>query len=126
MDHSLTSKNVSFYFPPQAAVTRTSKQAIGLPEVALDLIPSQGDRADFVILHDSQSVQQAVLSPSYDRTTIRAGRVVAVRRSTAWNSLAEHSETTLPTLSWYVGVKWSYLLFLPFLVWKWAKRNDSG
>ena len=79
---------------PQRSVTCTSKRAIGLPEVSSTLVPSQGDRADFVILHNSQSAQQAVLSPSYDRTTIRGGKVVAGRKSTTWNSLTERHEPT--------------------------------
>jgi hypothetical protein len=73
-------------------VTLTSRRAIGIPDTPSSLVPGIGDRADFVILHNSRSVQQAVLSPSYDRTTIYAGKVVAHREGVAWNSQMGHDK----------------------------------
>ncbi|KAF9013511.1 hypothetical protein BDQ17DRAFT_1297204 [Cyathus striatus] len=61
------------------SVTLTSKRAIGEQEVPVDLVPSAGDYADFVVLQNRHSLQAAVLSPCFDRITIRRGRVVAKR-----------------------------------------------
>ncbi|KAL5519955.1 hypothetical protein ACEPAG_1615 [Sanghuangporus baumii] len=68
------------------AVSISSKRAIGLLEsasesvdMAKSLIPSIGSSADFVILHENQSLQSAVLEPCFSRTTIKNGRVVAKR-----------------------------------------------
>ncbi|KAJ7644110.1 hypothetical protein FB45DRAFT_824055 [Roridomyces roridus] len=65
------------------AVTLKSKEAIGM-EHAQSLTISPGDPADFVIVHDTPDLQAAVLSPSYDRTVIKAGKVVARRETTTW------------------------------------------
>ncbi|KAH9480297.1 hypothetical protein JR316_0006895 [Psilocybe cubensis] len=71
------------------SVTLTSKRAMGLDLPYLnptprDLTPSIGDTADFVILHKRASLQSAVLNPPFERTTIKAGRVVACKRGAAW------------------------------------------
>ncbi|TFK74791.1 Metallo-dependent hydrolase [Pluteus cervinus] len=75
------------------SVTLTARQALGgyLP-IPSSLVPASGDPADFVILHpthpftSSVTLQSAALNPSsyYERTTIRAGRVVALRRAHHW------------------------------------------
>jgi hypothetical protein len=65
-------------------VTLTSKRAIGENEAPMDLFPTQGSPADFVILHGTETLLSAVLYPSYDRTTIRAGVIVARRKSNRW------------------------------------------
>lgn len=65
-------------------MTLTAKRAIGRDGAHVGLFPSQGDPADFVILHGNGSVKTAVFSPSHDRTTIRAGVVVARRRTQTW------------------------------------------
>lgn len=66
------------------SVTLTSKRAIGENEVYMDLLPTEGGPADFVILHGTETLLSAVLHPSYDRTTIRAGVIVARRTSNRW------------------------------------------
>ncbi|KAJ7600510.1 hypothetical protein C8J56DRAFT_910446, partial [Mycena floridula] len=55
------------------AVTLTSKMAIG-DRCAKDLVVSDGDPADFVILHGIGTLHQAVLNPPHTRTTIRDGK----------------------------------------------------
>ncbi|THH08891.1 hypothetical protein EW145_g2390 [Phellinidium pouzarii] len=65
------------------AVSIDSRRAIGdIPSEtsALMLIPQGGSPADFVILHGNHTLQSAVLDPSYDRTTIKSGKVVAWRK----------------------------------------------
>ncbi|KAG6918755.1 hypothetical protein DXG01_011946 [Tephrocybe rancida] len=66
------------------SVTLTSKLALGVGAIQSRLFPVSGDAADFVILHGAHSLQSAVLHPPFDRTTIRAGVVVARRRSSTW------------------------------------------
>ncbi|KAF4617280.1 hypothetical protein D9613_005861 [Agrocybe pediades] len=72
------------------SVTLTARRAIGSMGIdtdqvpSADLAPSISDRADLVILHGRESVRSAVLNPPFDRTTIKGGKVVALRRSTAW------------------------------------------
>jgi hypothetical protein len=70
----------------QQAVTLTSKRAIGQRDrdVHRDLCIAPDDPADFVILHDTPNLQSAALNPGYDRTTIRAGVVVARRHTSRW------------------------------------------
>ncbi|PPR07781.1 hypothetical protein CVT26_014966 [Gymnopilus dilepis] len=68
------------------SVTLTSKRAIGQESVPHDLSPDVDDPADFVILHGQPTLRCAVLNPGFDRTTIKAGKVVASRRSTTWFS----------------------------------------
>ncbi|KAF9267454.1 Metallo-dependent hydrolase [Marasmius fiardii PR-910] len=63
------------------SVTITSKLAIGHGENHRDVSPSVGDPADFVILHGTTTLAQAVLNPSYGRTTIKAGEVIARRQT---------------------------------------------
>ncbi|KAJ7134588.1 hypothetical protein C8R44DRAFT_829041 [Mycena epipterygia] len=66
------------------SVTLTSKRAIGQKDIHQDLCISTNDPADFVILHGIRNIQSAVLNPSYDRTTIHAGVVVARRHTSTW------------------------------------------
>ncbi|KAF7365249.1 Metallo-dependent hydrolase [Mycena venus] len=66
------------------SVTLISKRAIGQKDVHQDLCITTDDPADFVILHDSPDLRSAALNPSYDRTTIRAGIVVARRQTSRW------------------------------------------
>ncbi|KAL0578627.1 hypothetical protein V5O48_003370 [Marasmius crinis-equi] len=63
------------------SVTITSKVALGMEDVSPDLYPQVGDQADFVILHGNETLTQAALNPSYDRTTIKAGVIVAQRQT---------------------------------------------
>ena len=85
---------------PQEAVTTASKRAIGLPTPiptllpltdthpnTNTLVPRKGCPADFVLLHEITTLQDAALNPCYDRTTVKAGRVVAWRRSRRWNGV---------------------------------------
>ncbi|KAJ6559222.1 hypothetical protein DFH09DRAFT_523309 [Mycena vulgaris] len=66
------------------SVTLTSKRAIGQQAIPQNLCVSTNDPADFVILHGTPNLQSAVLNPSYDRTTIRRGVVVARRHTSKW------------------------------------------
>ncbi|KAJ6584937.1 hypothetical protein B0H19DRAFT_1107295 [Mycena capillaripes] len=66
------------------AVTLTSKCAMGYKDIHQDLCVATNDPADFVILHNSPNLQSAVLNPSYDRTTVRSGVIVARRHTTRW------------------------------------------
>ncbi|KAF5389173.1 hypothetical protein D9757_003522 [Collybiopsis confluens] len=81
------------------SVTITSKLAIGQEGLPLELYPQEGDPADFVILHGTKSLQQAVLNPAYDRTTIRNGRIVAHRRTKSWSILNQDSQPP-PLAAW--------------------------
>lgn len=68
----------------QSSVTIAAKRAIGLSNVAKSLTPTVGDPADFVILHGNASLQSVALNPTYNRTTIKGGVMVAKRRGTEW------------------------------------------
>ncbi|KAF9049630.1 Metallo-dependent hydrolase [Hymenopellis radicata] len=86
------------------AVTLTSKLAMGI-EPPRGLCPEKGDLSDFVIVRGSESLAQAVLNPSHDRTTIRQSRVVAQRRTTTWMILKD--PRGLPVIRpWYRRIKW--------------------
>lgn len=66
-----------------------SKRAIGVLEDddAYNLnvhAPLIGTPADFVLLYKNQRIESAVLEPSFDRTTVKAGRVVARRVARYW------------------------------------------
>ncbi|KZT73763.1 Metallo-dependent hydrolase [Daedalea quercina L-15889] len=65
------------------AVTITARKAISTP-CPRSLTPSKGDAADFVLLHDNDSLYSAALNPSYTRTVIKNGEVVATRRAEKW------------------------------------------
>jgi len=65
------------------AITLNSRTAIGLPSPG-SLRPAEGDIADFVFLPDSDSLYSAALNPSYSRTTIKGGVVVAKRQTSRW------------------------------------------
>lgn len=103
------------------SVTLTSQRALGtaLSDLPQGLYPQEGDPADFVIVHETQTLNQAVLNPSYDRTTIRSGMVVARRLTERWIVCSQSGgATAMSILPWYRRVKWSYILFLPLLLYK--------
>jgi len=62
-------------------VSTAAHSAIGMPRAHTDhpLRVARGDRADLVLLHANTSVRAAVLRPSFARTTVRSGRIVATR-----------------------------------------------
>ncbi|KAK0464595.1 Metallo-dependent hydrolase [Desarmillaria tabescens] len=102
------------------SVTLTSKCALGIApsDLPQDLFPQKGDPADFVIIHGTQTLYQAVLNPSYDRTTIRGGVVVARRLTKKWVMCNQPRAVDESVLPWYRRVKWSYMLFPPFLLYE--------
>ncbi|KAH9841570.1 Metallo-dependent hydrolase [Rhodofomes roseus] len=65
------------------AVTITARKAIAAPS-RQSLTPVKGDAADFVLLHENDSLYSAALSPCYTRTVIKNGEVVATRRADKW------------------------------------------
>ncbi|KAH7909903.1 hypothetical protein BJ138DRAFT_1088682 [Hygrophoropsis aurantiaca] len=85
------------------AVTVSSKSAIGLGDVNntttkdiqksaqedSELVPQIGDLADFVIVHEARRWQSTVLNPTFDRTTVYRGRIVAQRKAQRWNAATE-------------------------------------
>lgn len=81
------------------------------------LCPQKGDPSDFVIVHGSEGLAQAVLNPGYDRTTIRRGIVVARRRTNKWVAHAEPPAIPL-VFPWYRHVRWMYMLCPPLFVYK--------
>ncbi|KAI0754974.1 Metallo-dependent hydrolase [Daedaleopsis nitida] len=69
------------------SVTLNARLAIGgfhKGSPALSLMPAPGMVADFVLLHDNDSLHSAALNPSFSRTTIRHGTVVARRIQQSW------------------------------------------
>ncbi|EPQ58321.1 Metallo-dependent hydrolase [Gloeophyllum trabeum ATCC 11539] len=66
------------------AVSRESKRAIGDTNVPRGLVLSEGDPADFVLLHANNSAHSAALNPCWERTTIKGGAVVGGRRAHVW------------------------------------------
>lgn len=79
------------------AVSTTSKEAIGVIEdadcregnAADSLVPLVEGPANFVLMHEARGWQSAVLSPSFDRTTVFCGRRVAQRKASRWTILDE-------------------------------------
>ena len=72
---------------PQESVTLNARLAIGgfhKGSPAMSLTPTPGMVADFVLLHDNDSLHAAALNPSFSRTTIRHGSVVARRIQQSW------------------------------------------
>jgi len=65
------------------AVTINARKAIAARGPA-SLFPAKGDAADFVLLHENDSLYSAALNPSYTRTVIKNGEVVATRRADKW------------------------------------------
>jgi len=74
------------------AVTQASKVAVGASSVPRSLRVDIGYPADFVILPENHTIQEAALSPSSSRITIKGGRVVATRRSDVW--IADRAQAT--------------------------------
>ncbi|KAI0354970.1 Metallo-dependent hydrolase [Trametes cingulata] len=72
------------------AVTLNARLAIGgfstkgSPSGALSMTPARGAPADFVLLHENDTMHGAALNPSFSRTTIRHGQVVARRVAQTW------------------------------------------
>jgi hypothetical protein len=57
----------------------------GAPAILpMDLFPARGDPADFVILHNNDTLRSAALDPSFERTTIKNGKVIARRQKWRW------------------------------------------
>ncbi|KAI9058364.1 hypothetical protein FKP32DRAFT_1680781, partial [Trametes sanguinea] len=54
------------------------------PYPHLSMTPTPGTPADFVLLHENDSMHGAALNPSFSRTTIRRGVVVARRVAQTW------------------------------------------
>ena len=74
-------------YSPQESVTINSRLAIGgfhKGSPGLSLTPAPGMVADFVLLHENDSLHSAALSPSFSRTTIRHGVIVARRIQQTW------------------------------------------
>ncbi|EPT05239.1 hypothetical protein FOMPIDRAFT_125332 [Fomitopsis schrenkii] len=65
------------------AVTITARVAIAA-RGPTSLTPIAGDPADFVLLHENDSVSSAALNPSYARTVIKDGQIVAARHADKW------------------------------------------
>ena len=76
-------------FVLKEGVTTASKRAIGEcnSKGMTSLLPVVGSPADFVVLHGNHNIWSAVLDPSYERTTVKAGRVVAWRKASQWHVL---------------------------------------
>lgn len=51
--------------------------------------------ADFVLLHENDTLHSAALNPSFSRTTIRHGQVVARRVAQTW-ILPQHTPSPSP------------------------------
>ncbi|KAJ3564567.1 hypothetical protein NP233_g8212 [Leucocoprinus birnbaumii] len=95
---TLTSKRAISFLPdsflPNSTTTEEGNEPVaeekekGTRHAAIpaDLFPTRGDPADFVVLHENQSLRSAALHPSFNRTTIKAGRVVARRSKWRWIS----------------------------------------
>ncbi|KAI0632129.1 Metallo-dependent hydrolase [Trametes polyzona] len=69
------------------SVTLTARLAVegahkGAPPPSIT--PARGMRADFVLLHENDTLHGAALNPSFSRTTIRRGQVVARRVAQTW------------------------------------------
>ena len=67
----------------QEAVTVTARMVIAA-QGPTALTPVVGNVADFVLLHENDSLTSAALNPSYTRTVIKGGRIVATRRTDKW------------------------------------------
>ncbi|KAF5369526.1 hypothetical protein D9758_002660 [Tetrapyrgos nigripes] len=125
------------------SVTLTSKLAMGYPPSQLPraLHPRLGDPADFVILHGTQTLRDAVFNPSYDRTTIKRGIVVSRRTSHTsfryhdvikedqpnhWMSIWYH-RLTLPWW-WYafLPVTWPYVVYRLLVLGRPETRQKAG
>ncbi|PIL22531.1 hypothetical protein GSI_15220 [Ganoderma sinense ZZ0214-1] len=69
------------------SVTINSRLAIGgfhKGSPAMSLTPAPGMVADFVLLHENDTLHSAALNPSFSRTTIRHGVLVARRLQQSW------------------------------------------
>ncbi|OBZ71600.1 hypothetical protein A0H81_08360 [Grifola frondosa] len=75
------------------AITVNARLAIGeARDGERGLVPAPGDPADFVLLHDNDSLHSAALSPSFTRSTIRRGALVSRRSEQKW---MRHATTTI-------------------------------
>ncbi|EKM79446.1 hypothetical protein AGABI1DRAFT_106927 [Agaricus bisporus var. burnettii JB137-S8] len=62
----------------------SEKRAHAARTLPTDLFPTRGDQADFVILHDNKTLRSVALNPSFERTTIKNGKVIARRQKRRW------------------------------------------
>ncbi|KAH8104585.1 Metallo-dependent hydrolase [Cristinia sonorae] len=76
-----------FAFQPHVPSTNPTVQHWHPNHDSEPLLPRLGSPADFVLAPKNTSVQSVVTSPSYDRVTIRAGRIVARRVGVVWNEM---------------------------------------
>ncbi|KAI0372165.1 Metallo-dependent hydrolase [Pilatotrama ljubarskyi] len=65
---------------------------------SLSMTPTRGAPADFVLLHENDTLHSAALNPSFSRTTIRHGQVVARRVAQTW-ILPQKSPSPDPAMS---------------------------
>ncbi|KAI0648013.1 Metallo-dependent hydrolase [Trametes meyenii] len=69
------------------AVTLNARLAVGGAHKGAphpSITPAPGVPADFVLLHENDTLHGAALNPSFSRTTIRRGQVVARRVAQTW------------------------------------------
>ncbi|KAF4577148.1 hypothetical protein EYR36_005135 [Pleurotus pulmonarius] len=102
-----------------SSVTCTARKAIAIEESHKAIFPSRLDPADFVILHDNHSLQSAIFSPCYDRTTIRAGQIVSRRRTHKWNIGVGDIKWYRRT--WSERLRWGKLWCPPYAAYLWYK-----
>ncbi|EIW59523.1 Metallo-dependent hydrolase [Trametes versicolor FP-101664 SS1] len=80
------------------AVTLNARLAIGGVQKGApypSITPTRGMLADFVLLHENDTLHSAALNPSFSRTTIRHGQVVARRVAQTW-ILPQHTPSPSP------------------------------
>ncbi|KAI8969640.1 Metallo-dependent hydrolase [Trametes punicea] len=70
--------------PHHKARSVSPSHAHAYPGPHLSMTPTPGTLADFVLLHDNDTMHAAALNPSFSRTTIRRGQVVARRVAQTW------------------------------------------
>ncbi|OSD07218.1 Metallo-dependent hydrolase, partial [Trametes coccinea BRFM310] len=81
---------------PHPSTSSSASSAHPHPYPYLSMTPTPGTPADFVLLHENDSVHGAALNPSFSRTTIRHGVVVARRVAQTW-VLPVRTPTRTPT-----------------------------
>ncbi|KAE9404069.1 Metallo-dependent hydrolase [Gymnopus androsaceus JB14] len=121
---AMSVNNVENAFTPQGSVDPLAlcslAAAVFQAATKKDIeILMKGDPADFLIVHGTKTLQQAVLNPGIDRTTIRNGAVVACRQTRRW--IASRDSTLTQSRAEIRG--WWYALFpisWPYLVYKWV------
>ena len=63
----------------QESVSNTSKRAAGFEAATISssLLLRENDAADLLVVHANESLQSLVLSPGYERTVVKQGKLVA-------------------------------------------------